>query len=144
MRPILRYLFKVNKKYDQVREPWRMLIFIGPPFAFGIFGILSYFLFDTSFFFQFSIHIVLFVMAVFRLPVFFVNKNWAYTYTVGWPYKFKHNVQVKYSNEENRKEMSKWVFKNMKFYRGVFCPNKGAEFYFARQLDAVAFKLRWS
>lgn len=142
MRSILRYLFKVNKKYDQIREPWRFLIFIGPPFISGSLGVSLYFLFDTSLL-QFSMYIIMFIMAVFRFPVFFVNKNWVNTYIIGWPYKFKHKVQVKYFNDENRKEISKWVSKNMKFYRGVFCPNKGAEFYFARQSDAAAFKLRW-
>lgn len=142
MRSILRYLFKINRKYDQIREPWRLLIFIGPPFVSGFLGISLYFLFDTSLL-QFSMYIIMFIMAVFRFPVFIVNENWVNTYKIGWPYRFKHRVQVKCSNEENRKEISKWVSKNIKFYRGVFCPNKGAEFYFARRLDAVAFKLRW-
>lgn len=143
MRSILRYLFRVNRKYDQIREPWRFLIFIGPPFIFGFLGVLFYFLFDTSLL-QFSMYIIMVIMAVFRFPVFFVNENWVNTYIIGWPYKFKHRVQVKYFNDKDRKEISKWVSKNMKFYRGIFCPNKGAEFYFARQLDAVAFKLRWT
>lgn len=142
MRSIFRYLFKVNRKYDKVREPWRMLIFIMPIFMAGVVGISNHFLFDILFL-QFSTNIVFLAMIIFRLPVFFVNEDWANTYITGWPYKFKHSVLVKYSNKEDREEISRWVSKNMKFYRGVFCSSKGAEFYFARRLDAVAFKLRW-
>jgi len=142
MRSILRYLFKVNRKYDQMHEPWRMLIFIGPPFIFGFLGLSLYFLFDISLL-EFSMPMIMFVMAIFRFPVFLVNKNWVNTYKIGLPYKFKHKVQVKYFNDKDRKDISKWTSKNMKFYRGIFVPNKGAEFYFARQSDAAAFKLRW-
>jgi len=142
MKIILRWLFKINRKYDQMREPWRFLIFIGPPLIFGILGVLGYFLFDMPFL-EFSTYIIMLVMGIFRLPVFFINHSWVNTYKIGLPYKFKHRVQVKYFNDEDRKDISKWTSKNMKFYRGIFVPNKGAEFYFARQSDAAAFKLRW-
>jgi len=142
MKIILRWLFKINHKYDQVREPLRMLIFIGPPLMCSFLAILGYFLFDMRYL-EFSTYIIFFIMAIFRFPVFIVSKNWVNTYKIGLPYKFKHRVQVKYFNDEDRKAISKWVSKNMKFYRGVFRPNTGAEFYFARQADAVAFKLRW-
>ncbi len=142
MRSILRYLFKINHKYDRIPEPWRFLIFIGPLLILNLLGVLIYFLFDIPLL-EFSTFMIMSVMAIFRLPVFFISPSWVNTYKIGWPYKFKHRVQVKYLNEEERKAMSKWVSKNMKFYRGIFCPNKGAEFYFARQSDAAAFKLRW-
>lgn len=143
MKAILRWLFKINYKYDQVREPWRFLIFIGPLLILNLLGLLVYFLFDIPLL-EFSTTMIMFVMAIFRLPVFFINRNWVDTYKIGLPYKFKHRVQVKYLNDEDRKAISKWVSKNTKFYRGVFRPSKGAEFCFARQSDAVAFKLRWT
>ncbi len=142
MRLILRYLFKINHKYDRIPEPWRFLIFIGSILILSLLGASSYLLFDMPFL-EFSTPMIMFVMAAFRFPVFFINENWANIHKIGLPYKFKYRVQVKYLNEEDRKEISKWTSKNMKFYRGIFCPNKGAEFYFARQSDAAAFKLRW-
>ena len=50
--------------------------------------------------------------------------------------------------DNDRKEITEWASEHFKFYCGVLPPTKLmtcgiATFYFANEIDAMAFKLRW-
>lgn len=149
MRAFFRLLFTLNHKYDRLREPWRMLVFIGPIILMGIVGGFVV-LFATneiiSMFANFSYFIGVMFLAAFRFPVVFLNKEWVYTYSVGIRYKFPHKVEFEFDIKK-RTEIAKWAKDNFTFYHGKMNgggPNLGkAIFYFLKDSDAMAFKLRW-
>lgn len=150
MRAFFRLLFTLNHKFDRLREPWRILVFIGPIILMGSFGGFVSFFVDNeiiSFFATFSYSIIFILLAVFRLPVFLLNKEWVYTYSIGIRYKFPHKVEFEF-DVKKRMEIAKWTKDNFTFYHGKMNgggPNLGkATFYFLKDSDAMAFKLRWT
>jgi len=109
MRPIFRWLFKVNKKYDNMKEPWRMIIFVSPIMVIGIVSGSISFIYDGALIKLLGTMMMplgMAIMATFRMPVFFMNKGWVNTYIIGWPYKFKHEVQVNYVLSYGREEIT--------------------------------------
>lgn len=145
MRNVARWLLRINSKYDRLQEPWRILTFLGPIMFAGILGgLLTYFgnewlsVFGGSF-----MMFTMMILGLFRIPCFIMDKKWANTYIVGSRFKFKHAVEVSYFLHTGREELTEWASKNTKRYRGVFDPDGKATFYFARESDAMAFKLRW-
>ena len=151
MKAFFRLLFKLNHKYDRLREPWKILVFMGPIILAAVLGGGIILFTDNvmlSFFSSQWATIVMAFFAAFRLPIFFLKRDWIYTYKVGLPYHFSNKVKIEYANGQ-RKEISKWTRHNMKLYRGVFVAGGSghnesfgqATFYFAKASDAMAFKL---
>lgn len=86
MRPIFRYLIKLNRKYDQVHEPWRLLILIGPLMLAGVAYSVFELIFNISVWGQLLTPVTLMLLGAFSLPYFFIDKKWVNTYIIGWPY----------------------------------------------------------
>ena len=141
MRSLFRYLLELCEQiesYTSLKEPYRILTYLSP---FILLTLLSFF---TNFNIDWLIIITLVLVFLPTLIKFFISKKYIYTYIVGCPIKFKHEVDIEYLGDQNRQQILEWLKDNsIKLYRGHFYPNYHAKFYFKHQDDALRFKLRW-
>ena len=154
MRYILRWFDRLNRKFDRLPEPRRILTILLPFLTIVIAsGLIEVFTDDKMWSVISTMLVPLFVCfgglwtVCFRMGLRGIDKDWLYTHTVGLPYRFRHSVEIHndslYYYKERRDEITKWVSGNTKLYRGEFVPTGKATFYFMRKVSAMEFKLRW-